>query len=519
MIRKRLTLILIAIVCLLNGCAAPSVPATTPKPSESTPKPYEPEEEYMDIYYDDRVNINVLIGGIAETVEIKDQVVTSKKTGTNDLDTNVIEFDEKNFRIIATGTGTATLVVDGKEYYIRVNPAPITVVVITGHSMGSGSKGNADESVVCEAGQAYNTTLTINAETYGNNWKDDLKGSTLGYTSSDRVLNIDAITKDADKAKGARGVNSGLAYQWNKLTGEKIWVINCAVGGSCVNQWQPGQKWAEYTLEAMNYFANILKNEVEAGHYEYRMTSMINFSTSNFGYQKVEFDDEKLTKWHDDMWKFFSEGVTVDIDGDGQNDGITSIGYVPDWTRARTAYSYDAPLIYFRAMSKKYPNVFLASDYPRYWRTDAGVARSFPKINYSVQNGSSLIRPTTSDQIYADTNGHYFQVAYNAQGFEIAKTLYGYINKTFKVEKIEFYDITDGGKPTNVENSITVKKGERHQFVIISDNFAASDISVDVSSNLKLERLFYITAVEAGEGTITVRQGDTVLKTVKVIVE
>ncbi|MBQ8254054.1 MAG: hypothetical protein IJY94_00955 [Clostridia bacterium] len=470
----------------------------------------------MDIYYDDRINLNELIGGIAETVEIKDQVVTSNAVYSDKKDENVLVFDQSKFRVIAAGTGTATLVVDGKEYYIRVSPAPISVVIITGHSMGSGSKGNAEESVVCEAGQAYNTTLTINAETYGNNWKDDLKGSTLGYTSSDRVLNIDAITKDADKAKGARGVNSGLAYQWNKLTGEKIWVINCAVGGSCVNQWQPGQKWAEYTLEAMNYFANILKNEVEAGHYEYRTTSMINFSTSNFGYQKVEFDDEKLTKWHDDMWKFFSEGVTVDIDGDGQNDGITSIGYVPDWTRARTAYSYDAPLIYFRAMSKKYPNVFLASDYPRYWRTDAGVARSFPKINYSVQNGSSLIRPTTSDQIYADTNGHYFQVAYNAQGFEIANALYGYVNKTHKVEAFEFYDITDGGNPVAVKDSITLKLGKRYQFVLISDSFAASDIDIDVSDNLGLENLFYITAKAKGNGTITIKQGDRVIKTVNV---
>ncbi|MBQ8254056.1 MAG: hypothetical protein IJY94_00965, partial [Clostridia bacterium] len=272
---KRISALILASICMLGvlvGCTAPETPTkpnvtpSTPKP-EDNPEPNEPEIEKVDMYYDDRLNLNVLVGGVADGVEIKDQVVTSKIVGSDQPDANVLVLDEDTNRVIAVGTGTAVLVVNGKEYNVKVTPAPITLAVITGQSIGSGSKGDPQKSVVCEGGQVYNTTLWIKEDA----WRSGLSGSTLGFTAEDRFADIDMLTNDAGSKKGTQGVNGALGYHWNQLTGEKIWIVNCAAGGSCVNEWQPNSStdFLNKTIEAMNYVSNILKNEVAAGHYVY----------------------------------------------------------------------------------------------------------------------------------------------------------------------------------------------------------------------------------------------------------
>jgi len=521
MMKKFLPLIL-ALICILGlfvGCTSPKTP-TTPDVTPSTPKveeapePDEPEIEYIDMYYDDRVNINVLIGGMASTVEIKDQVVTSKVTGTDNADANVLILDEENYRFIAVGTGTAVLVVDGKEYNVRVNPAPITLAVITGHSLGSGSQGNAAQSVVCEGGQAYNTTLWIKEDS----WKSGLVGSTLGYSSEDRVKAIDGITNDATGSKGAKGVNSALAYQWNKLSGEKIWVLNCAAGGSCVNEWQPesSKKYLSKTIEAMNYVSNVLKNEVAAGHYSYKTTVVINFSGANFSNVKEEFDDYQLTLWHDAMWRGLVQGATVDINGDGRVDSPRATGYVPCWTINRNVFNVDLPLTYFRAMSKDHPSVFLAAHY-KYLKTDAGIARNFPNLKYTVQDGSQLPRPTKVSEVFAPDKVHLLQVAYNALGFEIAESLYDYVFKTAEITSVSIFNVTNNSAEITTDR-VTMTAGEKWQLVFIPNSIAVSNLEIAVEGNLTLVGLGYVTATEKGEGKIIVKCGDEIIRTVTVTI-
>lgn len=513
---KRFILASLVFACAFSGCTGPATPTTPTTPKPTTPKPEEPEIEYIEMYYDDRISIREITGGLVTDIEIKDETVTSRVLGSDEADPHVIIYEEESGRIIASGTGTAVLVADGKEYNVRVSAAPITLVFITGHSMGYGSKGNADESVLCPAGQVYNSSMYIKEST----WPNSIKGSSLGYTEADRVVNIDSLTKDANgNRKGVIGVNSALAYEWNRLTGEKIWVVNTAVGGSSSNQWQGDQPLGRDTVKAMNIATSILKNEVAAGHYEYRTSVVLNFSGANFSYNKVEYDDEKLTAWQDGMWKAFVEGAANDIDGDGEIDAPEMLGYIPDFIARSFAYGSDKPLTIYRSASSEYPHVFLAADMHRGWRSDNDVYSTFPRINYTTHTGVKLERPTTLAGVVADNSGHYFQVAYNAQGFEIAKAIYENIKKDDKLKDVEVFYLDKDLKPVELDGDVKMTVGETRQFVAVPKPFYINDLEITVTGNLKLESIFYVTATAKGEGEIVIKRGDEVVKTVEITVD
>ena len=271
----------------------------------------------------------------------------------------------------------------------------------------------------------------------------------------------------------------------------------------------------------MTMIATVMKNEVAAGHYAYRTSVVLNFASANFSYNNVEYNDEKLAAWQDGMWDLFVNGATVDIDGDGKVDAPEMIGYVPDFMARSYHYKTDKPLIYYRAASADYPEVFIASNIHRLWKTDADVYNTFPRINYTTYTGVKLERPITLAGINADNNGHYFQVAYNAQGLEIGKALYERIIKggEAKLKDVEVLYLDADAKPIEVNGSVEMKAGETLQFVVVPDPFYVNDLEISVSKNLSLDGIFYVTATNKGEGEITIKRNGEVVKTVKIIVK
>ena len=518
----KLTALLLACLILIGafaGCndAPKTTTLTTPK-NEAPETPDTPGIEYIEMYYDDRTIVRELIGYSSKNIEIKDQVVTSNSVGTDQPDSEVLMYDEKNGRIIAVGTGTAILVVGEEEYNVRVSPAPITLALITGSSSGYGSQGNKNQTVLCEAGQVYSTHLLIHSEKWDLDWRDKFVGSALGYTAEDRIVGIDIMTGDGANAPGEnKGMGAAFANEWNKLTGDKVWVLNCAVGGSCIADWQVDAEtnWGRYSVEAVNMASEVLKNEVAAGHYIYKTTININFSGGNFDYRKVEYDDEKLAKWHDGLWDLFAEGVTVDIDGDGEIDIPQALGYSPGWNPEQTKFYTDLPLSYYRSISEKYPHVYLAVDIRRLVLTDEMIVKNFPNISYTTWNGSKLTMPTKTTEIFADDN-HMLQILYNAVGIEAAHSTYNYLYGDLEPTDLYLYDVTGGGEGIEIGDSMTMKGKEKRQLVLIVYPLGISDFEIEVSKNLKLEEPFYVTAVAGGTGKITIKRGDTVIRTITV---
>ena len=477
------------------------------------------DEEVFDpnIYYDDRVNVLKITGtDKVSSVEIKDEVVSSNKTGTSQKDTNVLALSQDKKTIIAVGTGTATVVADGQEYPITVSAAPISLVAITGHSLGMGSQGNPRQSVASENGQVYSTYLGHG--TSGTTWVGDnisnlsKSGAGLGYSAEYKVENLNALTI---AGSGRYGVDGGLAFEWNKLTGEKIWVMNAAYGGSCINEWIVGTEYHNRALRMMNACGALLKKEIAAGHYEFKDYAVIYFSAANFDYKGVDYDNQKLHDWYNSMWNGYQNGLTVDIDGDGNIDKPTSLGFVPHWdSRYGVSYGTDKPHTFYMASSTEYPYAFMASNFIRYLQNANDIAKNFPEIDYNIHaKNETIAKPAQVSELFPD-GVHLSQVGYNAYGQDIAKNLYSYLrteNLPGKIEVQSVSNLKDIGDTWNITTSAK-------RIVIVPENVAASNFTVTTSDNLVYSEPGTIKATERGEGTITISHNGKVIRTIKVII-
>lgn len=495
----------------INSSAATTdatVAATTSKDDEK----FDPH-----IYYDDRVDILTVTGTKSVSdVKIKDEVVTSKKTGSSDKDDHVLVLSENKKTIIATGTGTATVVADGKEYPITVSAAPISIVVITGHSLGMGSQGEARTSVVSENGQVYSTYLghgTKDPTWFGDDINDlSNAGAGLGYSAEYKPKNLNALTVAGN---GRRGVDGGLAFEWNKLTGEKIWVMNAAFGGSCINEWASGTEYHTRAVGMMNAGGSLLKKEVAAGHYDFKNYAVVYFSAANFSYKKVDYNNQKLHDWYNSMWNGYQNGVSVDIDGDGNIDKPTALGFVPLWdSRYNLSYNTDMPQTFYMSSSNEYPYAFTASRFLLYVHNEKDIASNFPEIDYEVHvKNSDVKKPVRVSDLFVD-GVHLSQIGYNAYGQDIAKNLYNYLrteNLPGKVEVINVSNTKDVGDTWNITTSAK-------RIIILPENVSASNFTITTSDNISYTEPGTIKALSKGEGTITVSHNGKVVRTIKVTI-
>jgi hypothetical protein len=111
--------------------------------SGSTTKSFtltQPVSKNIELKYDDRRALGGLVGYVPVAVSISNEQVTSKKVGTTDADDHVIIYENGN--IYAVGIGTATLNVNGTAHNVTVTPATLSMLTITGHSVGAGDGGS-----------------------------------------------------------------------------------------------------------------------------------------------------------------------------------------------------------------------------------------------------------------------------------------------------------------------------------------------------------------------------------------
>ena len=472
-----------------------------------------PEENQIQAYYDDRISLAALAAN-AQSVDITNQNVTSYKTGTTTKDTAVLVYDAANKQLIATATGSAMVWVDGEAFVITVSPAPISLFMITGHSMGAGECGDANDSVVLPDGVAYSThgaaTFSSATATMG-----------IGYSATSKPTGINAFTADGT---GTKGEGSGFALKWTQLTGEKVWVLNSAVGGSCLPEWIPaaanyttGNGYNDYYTPAVKMFKaaqTVLANEAKAGHYVVKDMGIIyhygaNFVNSGNG-NNYTFTQEDLKNWYSQMWNGFKAEFTKDMNGDGVAETVTSLGMIPIWRKGDVGvYKDDVAAGYFMASSAEYPEFFQASTLGKKWQSDAGVVQYFPDINYTAHSGT-LTKPTTMAGVFATDNTHYQQVSYNAVGMDIASSVYSTLRSgNVTISSLELKNAAgDTALPT------TLSVGQSLNVVPWVTPVNVDDLTYSVSGNLTLSYPCILRATAPGTGTLTVKQGDTVVKTV-----
>jgi shikimate 5-dehydrogenase len=286
--------------------------------------------------------------------------------------------------------------------------------------MGAGQNGSADQSVVGSDGQVYSSHGVSNLSS-------TTEGIGISYAALNRANNVNAFTV---AGSGTIGEGSALAYEWNRLTGEKVWVLNTAVGGSNLKEWIPGATNYKNAVTQYKRAQEILKNEIEAGHYTLSQMGIFYHNGANFSYKGVTFTQDDLANWYGLMWNGFKQEFLTDMDGDGKNETASFLGLIPIWTKsAGLSYTQDEPAGMFMAASKEYPDIFTASVIGQEWLTNADVAKNFPEIIYTTQDGISLIDKALlrKDLVVADTvyNPEKTQLILDAEEAGCAKAIGG----------------------------------------------------------------------------------------------
>lgn len=408
--------------------------------------------------YDDRLDISDYKEGyVVVSIENENAVSYAVKNGevTEDLDSSVLSLaDGSTTELIADGVGTASIIIapEGSEdddaerltIDITVEPATLTLMLIGGQSNASGNVSEntgseLNESVACEPGTVYSTYV---AESTAYAVRNGLvssftEGDASAYVPGDLTSNLSYAEEELEydvysltsEGTGKLGIDSGLAYTWNELTGEKVFIVNAAWGGSYIENWlEDGtayvRAWAIYELAIQTYIA-----EVESGHY---------VEGSQFVFwMQGEADRNNTAAYYEENFSAVCENLlALGITDDGWFD-IDKIGVLA--VRGFTANSYGlediemtGPRIaaYTMCSSSDYPYLCLVSNVGEQWVTDEGVEEYFAEtyskghITYPTQGDSkySSSLPLTIAEVHNDA--HYSQTGHNENGITAAEGMY-----------------------------------------------------------------------------------------------
>ena len=451
--------------------------------------------EPLTLRYDDYYDIS------GKTVKIIEAgTPTSRKVGADTPDDAVITLDGNH--LIATGIGTAQVKIDRTVYDITVEAAPISLFMITGHSIGAGEDGMPNFSVAGPKGQVYSS--------HGNmNLLPASSGVGISHAATVKANNINNFTENGT---GTQGEGSALAWQWNKLTGEKVWVLNTAVGGSCLAGWIPSAKNYQKAVTQFQLAQAILANEIQAGHYTLSQMGIVYHNGANFSSKAPDATQEDYKTWYDAMWNGFKTEMSRDMNGDGEKETVSFLGLVPIWTKnGGNTYTWDEPAGLYMAASKDYPDIFTASTIGQNWLTDGDVAEKFPEITYPMQAGCDYARPVSTASIFAGDEVHYQQVAYNAMGIDIANNLFSYLKNEAAAPEISIYY---GNTMRALTDSESLRVGEMQ---VLSPVTGLNDLTFTADGCIELTYPLQIAATGTGTGTLTVSRNGTVLKQITFI--
>ena len=77
------------------------------------------------------------------------------------------------------------------------------------------------------------------------------------------------IRKYSDNGRNRKDWNGQwIAYEWQKLTGDKIWIVNASWARSSITSWIPGGALYERAKAVYDFVYDTYCAEIEAGHYE-----------------------------------------------------------------------------------------------------------------------------------------------------------------------------------------------------------------------------------------------------------
>ncbi len=547
----------------------------TEEPDDSDETEWTEIDLLPELEYDDRYSL----GDLSELKETGEDYVISDITNepescqvvsgqvTKNPDEVITQASKDSLDIIATGVGTATIYLvpadqeetdekpgektddadsseneetskAGFQVNVTVVPATLTLMYLTGQSnmegLCSDSTGyDLNASVACQEGTVYSTyapTSSSNAKNITglsfsetcneNNASDFVAGSLQSDTSisgENLTYQLNSLTTEGS---GKTGPDSGLAYEWNDLTGDKVWVINTAWSSTGVGSWIPGATQYKRSAAVWNYVEQVYQAEIEAGHYTDggRLAFWLQGESDTTAKTTTEDYISEFTSMQASMQEALSLNAfgIIMVRGSGTGDS-TSGAYTTDkdlkMSNPRIAQ-------YVLGGSSGPSDVYIVSNANEQWVTDAGVKSYFQtaysggSLSYPMHSGSTSL-PTTVKAVHSDI--HYSQIGHNENGITAADGMYQALYGSTTPVSVSWKD-EDGSSITSMTLLVT---GDTAVAVPVADPvYSAREVTCSSGSGISYDsQNCIVTAKSTGSHTLSASyEGKSSDLTVKVSV-
>ena len=232
----------------------------------------------------------------APALSVLNETVTSTVTGSNTPDEHVLTV-RADGKVFATGCGTAVVVTADGNYAVTVGAATINMLFLAGQSNADGAHATTDPvnsadyakyfirspeamAYITHAGGSLDVTA---AETSGAHPKSFVVTS---LKWGDQTRYGTAVSGPASTALctpssnySTPGITAGLAYEWVKQTGERVWIINASQGSQSIQTFVPTDSTGTANVPELAYSnyeqaiavyrlaLQTMENEVAAGHF------------------------------------------------------------------------------------------------------------------------------------------------------------------------------------------------------------------------------------------------------------
>ena len=398
-------------------------------------------EEYNDYKIDHVTNL-----------ESKSHPVKTGEVQKQESDEVLTQTDDSNVR--ASGVGTALLVLVPKEensealydkiyVHVTVEAAPLTIMYLMGQSnmegMCSANTGyQLNKSVACEPGTVYSTYaptvwnwarnitgINFSKVCNAGNAEDFVTGSMNGDSSlSGKTLEYPLNTLSSE-GEGKTGPDSALAYEWNHLTGEKVWTVNVAWSDTAIASWLPGQSVYERAITLSKLAQKVYEAEITSGHYTegHRLMYWLQGETADRTRSASDYYNDFYTMYSNITKQLTIEKCGIIMLRSSVGSKETEDELVMTGPRA-AQYGIGG------STSSKLNNVYVVTNDNEAWVSDAGVGQYFSKYNgtfdYPIRDGFSKV-PTRITDVHYDI--HYSQIGHNENGIMAADGMYQMMQK------------------------------------------------------------------------------------------
>jgi len=503
----------------------------------------EPSES-MSLRYDDHLDMS------GKAVEIIDAgTPTSYQVGygveeNTVLDTAVVTLEGDT--LVATGIGTATVKVDGELHDITVTAAPISMLLLIGQSNMRGSEGNANQSIVCPDGMVYstygddrgesNTAMTVsNATRFA---PSALTGtySSINVVGTTDCLSGYPVNSLTEAGAGKIGPDSGFAYEWVKQTGEKVWVVNAAHGGTNISAWQPGTTEYEECQALFTACQETLRKEIAAGH----------FTLSHMGYFWCQGCSNRTStaEWYVQKYLTMHESLKTELAFDYDSNsatenktfefggiipvrvGSTATCYRDGAYETTNPYAYHESYVDLRFSGPRVAQYWMCNN-PELediwmvcnigedwvWMPDGtnGVTDYFQAhypggtVDYTtqVQQSASFYTPTTPNAVHDSI--HYNQIGYNEIGRESVRNALIMLGEIAAPDVETTVELLSWDGYTPVEQITASTAGNSGTLVVpkVYPIWKSKDITYEQSEGLTWDYYDLLAADVQTEGTLT----------------